>query len=286
VNTRSTFPSLVRSPIGHAVLVLSLFALLAPPLVAGEGAKRVMEATCKIFHPDSTGTGFLFESPSAVDRKANRYILVTATHILTNIKSGPIQLVLRDRKDDGSYERRDQEIAIRDGEKPLWFGDDKRDVSMLLVEIPRLGAIRPLPIRLLARDADIDTRSLMPADRVVGLVYPHRVEANTAAFPIARQGAIATWPLTPHAIYPKMMIDMNAFDGDSGGPILIEADKDAGDDADPMIIGLVSAKMQFDEKVETSREERVSHYPMHLAIVVQSGVIRELLDQHFEKNPD
>ena len=81
-----------------------------------------------------------------------------------------------------------------------------------------------------------------------------------------------------------MMIDMAAHGGDSGGPVLLETptsfDADAGL---PIVVAMVTGKMQQDEKMTMLYEERTLHHPLDLSIAIQSHFVRETIDQWEQK---
>ena len=105
------------------------------------------------------------------------------------------------------------------------------------------------------------------------LTYPERVESNSAGFPIARQGIFASPPLLPIDTNPTFYGDFPAYGGDSGGPVFLQ-----GGEGQRLLVGMVTAKLRHDEKIETQHEERTIHHPLNLGIIVHAHYLRETLE--------
>lgn len=58
----------------------------------------MMEATCKIVGPGSTGTGFIIGKPGAKIPGGHYFTLITAEHVLTNCQGDFATMVFRTRK--------------------------------------------------------------------------------------------------------------------------------------------------------------------------------------------
>jgi hypothetical protein len=109
-----------------------------------------------------------------------------------------------------------------------------------------------------------------------------RFEANNAGFPVVRQGGIASFPFSPVAQHATMFIDMNAFAGDSGGPVIAappdRSSATNGANADePLVLGLITGQVRHDERSTGLMEERVTHYPLGVALMIQAQFIRETI---------
>lgn len=185
---------------------------------AADFATQVMEATFKIFHPDSTSTCFVVKR-EAPDEAT---YLVTTAHTVERMKGKTAILVLREPKADGSYGRHDYTIEIRDGEKPLWTRHEKQDVAVLRLVKPLPVPVKVLPAEVLADEATLKSSGVHICSPLFVLTYPQRFEANGAGFPVARQGIFASPPLLPVPAHPTYLADFTTFAGDSGGPVFIE----------------------------------------------------------------
>lgn len=250
-------------------LLLLLGSCTSGPAAAADFATNVMEATFKFFHPNSTATCFLVRrSPPDAG-----LFLVTAGHVMETTKGETAVLVLRTRRADGAYERRDHTIAIRRDNKPLWTRHAKQDVAVL-----RLAANLPVPAGAIPDSALADEGRLKAAgvhicSPLFVFTYPTRFEANGAGFPVARQGIFAGPPLLPVGSHPTFLADFTTFAGDSGGPVFIA---DAADR--PLVVGLVVAQYNNEEKSKTAFEERSVRHPLGLGKVLHAQYILETLD--------
>ena len=204
-----------------AVVILVLVASVRPHSATAEDfATRVLRATCKIVHKDSTATGFLVEPPK-VDPDKRVAVLVTANHVLHQMRSETAVLALRKRQKDGGYARHEVTIAVRSGEKPLWTKHPTHDVAALHVTLPNDVTARPLPFACLASEETVRVAGIHIGQPMLAFSFPVRFEANAAGFPIARKLVLASHPLAPVKTHPVFLADMHTFPGDSGGPVFL-----------------------------------------------------------------
>jgi hypothetical protein len=250
------------------LLALGL-GLVLSAAAAADFATAVLEATFKLFHPDSTATCILVRR-AAPD---SALYLVTAGHALERIKGDTAVVVLRQAKDDGSYARHDQTVTIRRAGQPLWLRHATQDVAVL-----RLSEAPPVAVAALAAAWLADERSLKAAGThlcspLFVLTFPQRFEANSAGFPVARAGIVAS-PLLPAQSHPTFLADFSTFAGDSGGPVFIE-----GEAGQPLVVGMVIAQFRHDEQVNTEYEERTIHHPLGLGTVLHAQWVLEALEQ-------
>src|SRR5437879_11007513 len=91
------------------IALLLPFFLLASSAAAVDFATEMLEATFKLYHPDSTATCFFVrrEAPDTA------LYLITAGHVLEKTKGDTAIVVLRNQKEDGSFERCDYQICVR-----------------------------------------------------------------------------------------------------------------------------------------------------------------------------
>lgn len=253
------------------LLLAFLLAASASPLAcAADFATTMMEATFKIFHPDSTSTCFLMKR---ADPDAAIY-LVTTAHTVERMKGETAVLVLREMKPDGSYERRDHTIPIREKEQPLWARHAKEDVAVLRLAEPLPVAVPTVSEADLAKEEDLKTAGVHICSPLFVLTYPQRFEANGAGFPVARQGVFASPPLLPVPAHPTFLADFTTFAGDSGGPVFIE-----GNNQRPLIAGIVIAQHHHEDKIRSEYEERTIRHPLGMGTILHASYVRETLEQ-------
>ena len=254
----------------RACLLLGFFLVIATPLARDtDFASEVMEATFKLFHPDSTATCFFIRRDDA-DKPL---YVVTAGHVLERTKGDTAVIVLRRQKEDGSYERIDHTVQTRRDSKPLWVKHEKHDIAVLRLTDPLPISIPALPFAVLADAAKLKAAAVHICSPLFILTYPERFEANKAGFPIARQGIFASPPLLPMDKYPTFHADFTAFGGDSGGPTFIP-----GADGHSLIVGIVLAQSRHDERIKSIYEERTIHHPLGIGTVVHAQYVRETIE--------
>lgn len=250
------------------LLILFLTGCLVRVAGAADFAIEAMNATFKLFHPDSTATCFLVrrEAPDTA------LYLVTAAHVLEGTKGETAVVVLREAKADGSFERRDHTIPIRRGETPLWVRDSGQDLAVLRLTAAPPVAVAALPESAIAGEGRLKELGVNLGDPLWVLTFPQRFEANPAGLPVVRHGIFASAPRLPQKEFPTFFADYTTFAGDSGGPVFVPGPADH-----PVIVGIVLARSSHDEKITGENEERVIHHSLGLGTVLHAQSIRELL---------
>ncbi|MCW1926181.1 serine protease [Luteolibacter arcticus] len=243
-------------------LLLTTFAalaLLVSPAHSAEHAEGMMRVTFKLFNKDSTATCFLLRDGADV-------FLVTAAHTFEKATGESSILVLREAGEEATWKRQDKTVAIREGDRPLWTKHPHQDLAVMRVVL-ELPEDATLPIDAVKTDG-------FPCfgDPVMLLTYPARVEANGAGFPLARQAVVASFPAETMEKHPEFIIDATAWDGDSGGPVFI----DAGE-GKPQVVGLVTARINHVENIKSERETRKIETPMGLSKALAAPLILETI---------
>ena len=248
----------------------TLILALAEPLFASNFATKAMDATFKLFHPNSTSTCFVLRDG---DTDSDFY-LVTAAHTLENAKGETATLVLRKRNNDGTLKRHDYKLRIRKGNKVLWIRHKVQDVAVLKLLGPLPVAVHALPVACLADKKRLNAADVHICSPLFVLTYPERFEANAAGCPIARRGIFASSPTLSSDSHPKFLADFTTFPGDSGGPVFIPTNQKKS----PLIVGMVVGQYNHVETIESKLEKRRVKRPFDLGIVLHARYVRETID--------
>ena len=237
---------------------------------------QVTWATVKITNPGSTATGFLVELPSGA------WVLVSAAHVFSSMKGDQCTVILHRRGDDGRIVKNPQTVPVRRENKDLWEKHPTADVAVIRVDFQRDANLGVLPYECLATEQILEKLPLEPGLIVRALGFPHAniFNGNPEEFGIARLGCIASYPLLPIKENPRFLVDMNTFEGDSGGPVfaLASENKETGAVAG-YVIGLVSGQHFVDEEFKLIYQSGKFRHRMGLAIIVPSVFIRETIDR-------
>ena len=243
----------------------------------------LMKSTFRIASGDTTGTVFILGKLSQYDSSYAYYVLITAHHVLNNIKSDEATLFLRS-EENSIYTKLPKQIKIRDNGKPLWKKHPEVDVAAMYISISKGVKIPLLPLSFLATDSLISAYDLHPGDELLCLGYPFGAEANIEGFPILRSGKIASFPILPTKKVKYILYDFNVFGGNSGGPVYfiglnrsIKGKIRMGKEV-RMIIGLVSEQMIFTETIASSSELTLKNYQLGLAKVIPATFIIETIE--------
>ena len=256
-------------PVRSGVVAVCLAMLVAGRGFAADFADAVIGATFKLYHPDSTSACMLVSR----GQDDTGLYLVTTAHTLERTKGESVLLVLREKTEAGAHRRHDHKILVRRGKEALWPRHPEEDVAALRLDGPLPLPVQGLPVSALADGRRLAEEGLGTCSPLFVLSYPHRFEANDAAFPVARQGIIASHPFPAIVGKPRFLADFSAYAGDSGGPVFVRSKT-----GEALVIGMVLARFHHDEKVKTEVEERTIHHPLGLGSVLDARIVRDTLD--------
>jgi len=246
----------------------------------------MMEATCKILGPGSSGSGFILGTPDPMDSKFSFYTLVTAHHVLKSIQGDRAILVLRkliDREKQ-NYQRVEAPVQIRKNGVALWHKHPDVDLAAMFVPLPDGAAPTVVPCSLLLTDKNIKEFELSPGTELFCLGYPFGSEATQLGFAILRSGKIASYPLLPTTLTKTFLFDFTVFPGNSGGPVyLYEKNPFYGGTthigAIQGIMGIVTAERNITQKIEQLYEKRETVTPLALGEVIHASFIKDLVSK-------
>lgn len=239
------------------------------PLRADEPLEDLLSATFRIADKERSGTCFLVQA-SGVDEKPPRIVLVTAAHVLEQA-DGEGEWIARTEAPEGQVGRQVVKLKLREGDKPLWKRHPELDIAALKIDLPQRAAARPLLLEQIADEQRVKDRHVRVGQEAWIPCYPAKLEANDAGWPVLRRGSIASHPLVPAKSAKTMLLDYTAFGGDSGAPVAVIHE------GRPLVVGLVLGMHRQSDRVVLPFEERTTHTPLGLSIVVQASFVRETI---------
>ena len=255
------------------LLVLVIFLVSSFSVFASNPAVDALRASVKITHDGVVGVGF-FVGCGQDNSEENRLLLVSAAHVFDDM-GDECTLVYRIREGETKYTRKNATVAIRDNEKDLWERHPDLDIGVLEMdtgEVPDDVDMAPLRYDQIACGGAAEDMGIQVGDEVFVPTFPAGLEGHSAGWPVLRVGRIATHPLMPYADADDMLVNYAAFGGDSGGPVVMPFD------GETVVVGMAIAAQRRTDKVSTPFEERTTHIPLGLSVVVRSPFIRKVID--------
>lgn len=143
-----------------SVIFLMLFGFVV--VTAGQDfCTSAMESTFKLTGDGSIGTCFIVGKPKSDDNSSANYVLVTAKHVLRNIKDSKVIIHLR-KKVGNKFERVPFELVIRKKNKQLWLEHPTADVAVMYVSLPIDIHISLISTDLFATDDMLEKYEVRP----------------------------------------------------------------------------------------------------------------------------
>jgi hypothetical protein len=255
-------------------LVVTVLAFLVAAARA-DVAIDALRATVRIEHDGNSGTAFVVALPAA-DGRAETRLLVTAAHVLENMKGDSCTAAFRARGGSG-FVRRDARLPIRADRRTLWVRHPEADVAVIEVEPPADADLGALPVDRLADAAAFERGDVRAGQRTLVACFPAKTEANAAGWPVLRAGTIATHPLAPVTSLDTFFVDYSHFGGDSGAAVVVERD------AAPLVVGIVVSMQRQTDRVTSPFEDKKVHTPLGLGIAVPADRVRATIDRWRER---
>jgi hypothetical protein len=232
------------------------------------------------------GTCFILGKPMKTDPKKAFYVLVTANHVLDEIKGDTATLYLRMKTKGGSFESLPYRIRIRERSVPLWLRHPNQtiDIAAMAIGVPAKARIRLLSTDLLADDSLLTKYEIHPGDEMSCLGFPMGMETNPGRFPILRSGRIASYPITPTTATLQILFDFNVFPGNSGGPVyLVDRNRYFNGATNvgsivSMIMGLLSQEVKTTTQYTDPNETFIKSTPLSLGVVIPASFIKDVVN--------
>lgn len=261
------------------ILMRSTFKIEGP-------AKAPVEGPAKAPEKKITGTVFILNS---LEKDSNQRIpvIVTAHHVLDSFQGDFATIYLTQKQVDGTFAKIPFTLKIRNKGANLWTKHPEADIATMLFPLPeslRNTIDSLVGTELLARDIDIQSEDIQPGEELSCLGFPFGFESNSAGFPILRSGKIASFPVYPSKIAPKILLDIRIFGGNSGGPVFFDyvnrrrfGSKEQTADLRG-IIGVLTEDYSYTEKFEGYFETSTRRDPIGIAVVVPAQFVMETLE--------
>jgi len=266
--------------------ILILLIILLPLFLFSENTfelnTTLMNSTFRIEGSGKTGTVFIIGKPLRTDPNNFYYVLVTANHVLEDIKTNQASIFLRTLTND-KHNKLPCKIDIRRNGNPLWIKHPEVDIAAMYINLPSESNISLLTTAFLATDSLIAKFEIHPGDELLCLGFPYGAEANKSGFPILRSGKLSSYPILPTKEVKSFLFDFQIFGGNSGGPVYFIDHNRFYQGATHIgkvrfIIGLVSKQLSVTEKITSLTEETNRKHPLGLAVVIPATYIREVVE--------
>ena len=167
----------------------------------------------------------MLRRPSIDPKIGGDAILVTANHVFDDIAGDFAIVYLTQKQADGTFIKLPHQIQIRKNGANLWTKHPTADIATMLFPLANtfVAAIDGIVnVDWLAGDASFQNLDLQPGDELSCLGFPFGLESNEAGFPILRSGKIASFPVYPTKVAPRLLLDIRIFGGNSGGPVFYD----------------------------------------------------------------
>ena len=243
-----------------------------------------MRSTFKIVGDNGEmGTVFILTKKTRPNSEYSYYILVTAKHVLDEIKSENATIFLREKQND-TYVTLPYKIKIRHGKQKLYSSHPTVDVAAMRISFPNIADLPGVDYNMLATDDAIEDFDIHPGDELSCLGFPYGFETNPGSFPVLRSGRIASYPLIPVSKTRSFLLDFEIYKGNSGGPVyIVESNRRYHGKMElgktlQMIMGLVSSETTLQEHVKSMDEERLITHKLSIATIIHAQFIRETIE--------
>ena len=258
-----------------AVGLVLVAAAAARPATPEDAAEAALRGTVRLTNGSVSGTGWVVAVPGPDD--AVQHVLVTANHVFDGMKTPDCRIVYRVPGKGGVFDRREEKVAIRDGDKARWVRHPELDAAALRIDVPKGVDLQPFPFDRVADESWTAKKKVRVGQDVFVPCFPVQRESNAAGWPVLRKGSLASHPLAPAAAVKTFFVDYSHFGGDSGAPVV------AYPNGEPLVVGLVFAMLRQTNTAVTPFEERTYHVPIDLAVAVHSAHVRTVIDRAVEK---
>jgi len=175
----------------------------------------------------STGTGFFFDFLEDKEKNTHVPVVITNKHVVRNAKKGKI-IITKANEQGEPLDTQHFSVSFENFES-FWKLHPDSDVDLCAMPIaPFINEANrkgeklfyiPLTKELLPTEKHKEELSALEDVLMIG--YPNGIWDEVNNMPILRKGSTATHPLNDYNGKKEVMIDIAAFPGSSGSPVLI-----------------------------------------------------------------
>lgn len=192
-------------------------------------------------------------------------------HAYSDGDAAECRMILRKETSDKFVSRVEEPFDIGKNDALTWKRHPVQDVAVVVVTLPEGVVVRPFRLDQIPEASKTPKPPSGLGKDVWIPCYPAKLEADAFGFPVLRRGSLAT-PASPRASGGMVLVDVNTFGGDSGAPVVFSSGNQL------TVVGLVTGMQRQTDRMSLPFEERTTHTPLGLAIVVPASVIRETID--------
>lgn len=244
----------------------------------------------------STGTGFFFNFLENKENNSHIPVVITNKHVIKNATKGKLIITKSNEKGEPIDT---EHFTLSFGEfESFWKLHPEDDVDLCAMPIaPFINMAKergdklfyiPFTKELLPTDKQLS--ELRALEDVLMIGYPNGIWDSVNNMPIFRKGTTATNPVLDYNGKKEIMIDIAAFPGSSGSPVLIFNENGYSDrngntymgSSRVIFLGVLFAGPQMTttgEIIMTPNLQRpisVSKIPNNLGLIIKSERILEL----------
>ncbi len=194
-------------------------SLMTTPVLLLNGTKAI-----------SQGTGFFFAS-TTIEGQPDTVFLVTNYHVVTGrapMTSGArqgdrIRFILHESSTDLTRVRQIELPLYDDRGDPTWITSDAvPNADVVLVPVPP-AAYRDISVLVFTEAHTRGDIKIRPSSGATLLGYPYGFYDESHSLPVWKTGHVASEPSVDFNNLPMFLVDVSAFPGMSGSPVLAVA---------------------------------------------------------------